>query len=163
MASTAAALVVGVVIGASIVFGALYASGSLPSKTTTITMTSTSTTLQTLIVTTTVTTTPPPSGFTSTAIVSTQVTSCVGATDVCTIALTNSGTASVQAIGCFMQLNGVSTPPESFTPATVEAGGNATVTCGPPVAVVAQAAGSQAFGSISLNNGGAVPFSGVWS
>jgi flagellin-like protein len=104
--------------------------------------------------------------FTSSAQVSAQDTSCVGATDYCKVSLTNSGTSNVAVTGCSIQIAGTArlNTTASLTTArfNVPASGSATFNC-VPAAVTAQTVGSQAIGSFSLSNGASVPFSGTWS
>jgi len=106
-------------------------------------------------------------GFTTSAQISAQVTSCTGASGSappdCVVTLWNSGTASASVMGCNLRLNGVTVVGTlSGGGPLVPAGGQISVTCtsaagaSPPV-------GSQAVGSFMMSNGASVPFSGVWS
>jgi len=105
--------------------------------------------------------------FTSSAQVSASVTSCVKATGLCTLTLTNSGTSNVVSNSCRIQDLGTSAAGTiafvaPSTTLTVPAGGVAHQSCSLGAASNS-AVGSQAIGSIGMSNGATVPFSGVWS
>jgi len=104
--------------------------------------------------------------FTSSAQVSGQVTTCVKATGVCTVVLTNSGTSNATPNSCTVNDKGAAVVSAVLPAATaVQAGTSGTYTCTLPVANIpaSAAVGSQAIGSFSMSNGASVPFSGVWS
>jgi hypothetical protein len=160
--TSAALLVLGVVIGAGLIFGTLYASGSLGQRTlvrtTTqvLTTTQTSTTSLFIVAVTSL----------QSAQVSAQVTQCshnANGTDSCTVTLTNSGTANTAATACFLSVSGVATQGTLTGPAKTSIPASASATGACRVTAAAQTVGSQAVGSFSLSNGGSVPFSGTWS
>jgi len=160
------ALIAGIAIGALLIFGTLYASGSFPAKTGTSVTTSTVTNFQTITTTLTVTTTSYPSGFSVTVTVSSQVTSCSVSGKDCVIILTNSGTSGTAVTSCSIQNAGTAEDgilSAGFPSATyqVPAGGSESLTC--TVVTLGSSVGSQAVGTIGLVNGGQVPFSGNWT
>jgi len=175
-------LLVGVIIGAGLILGTLSLTGSLTQKTVTDTTTTPVTMTIPFIMTTTVTTTSTSlltfqvtvttSGSSiSFAQVSTSVSSCTqsGANVVCTLTITNSGTSFVTVNGCTINLGGSSqagtfaygyvgiTPQKWLAPGTTQVGAMCTVAGTEPTI------GSQAAGSLALENGATVPFLGTWS
>ena len=177
-----AMLLVGVIIGAGLIFGTLSLTGSLTQKTATDTITSPVTVTNKVNVTTTVTTTftslltlqvtVTTSGSTvSFGEVSTSVSSCTqsGAEVVCTLSITNSGTFFISVNSCTINLAGSLqagtfaygyvgiTPQKWLAPGTTQAGATCTVQGTEP------AVGTQAVGSLALGNGTTVPFLGTWS
>jgi len=164
--ATIGTLVVGIAIGALLVFGTLYASGSFPARTVTSVTTSTVTNFQTTTTILTVTTTSPPSGFSVTSIVSSQVTSCSVSGKDCVITLTNSGTSETSVTSCSIENagtaeNGTLSAGSPSPTYQLPAPGTETLTC--TVAAVNSSVGSQAVGTIDLINGGQVPFESTWT
>jgi hypothetical protein len=170
--STAAALLVlGVVIGTGLIFGTLYASGSMSQRVTTSTVFEPVTTTQILTATQILTTTVTPSyGVTVSSVqVSAQVTKCTAGAGTaannnqCTVTLTNTGTSNVAITGGSEQIGGVAVACNEAPAGTIPASGSLSVTCLQAVATAAQTVGSQAVGQFNLSNGASVTFSGVWS
>jgi hypothetical protein len=163
-------LLFGIVAGAGLIFGTLYATGSLAQRTTTETTTVFVSTTQYLTTTLTLTTTVTSSGVTvSSAQLSAQVTQCEAGTGTaannnqCTVVLTNTGTANVAVTGGNEQIGGVTVACNPAPSGTVPASGSLSVTCLQASPTPAQTVGSQAIGSFTFSNGASVPFSGVWS
>ncbi len=103
----------------------------------------------------------PQGSFYATAQVSASGVNCSDGTGVCTIQLTNTGSANTQANGCYLSGSGGGTGTLSPNPAEVPAGGAAQVTCTSP-AGHGSGPGSQSTGSILLGNGATVAWSGTW-
>lgn len=162
--STAAVLLMlGIAIGSGLIFGTLYASGSLGQRT------EIQTTTQFVTTTLTLTTTPTSGVIVSSAQVSAQVTRCaagagtVAHNNECTVVLTNTGTIDVAVTGGSVQINGVSMACNPAPSGTVYASSSLTVTCLQRAATFGQTIGSQAVGQFSLSNGASAVFSGTWS
>jgi len=164
--ATVGTLVAGIAIGTLLVFGTLYASGSFPARTVTSVSASTITNFQTITSTLTVTNASSPTGFSVTAIVSSQVTSCSVSGKDCVITLTNSGTSETAVTSCSIENAGTvesgtlsaGSPSSTYQ---LPAPGTETLTC--TVAAVSSSLGSQALGTIDLINGGQVPFESTWT
>jgi len=107
--------------------------------------------------------------FTSSAQISAQVVSCgKGATDLqCNLNFRNSGTSNAAITAVSVQIAGVpaGTTCVGALPQTVPAGGALNgLVCTTTIANANEpAVGSMSIGSVTLSNGGSVPFSGVWS
>ena len=176
-ATGAALLVVGILIGAGLIFTTLYISGNLGSKTVSGTATLTSTLTNTVtnnvintvtsVVTSivTVSATTPNGG---TAQVQASVTSCVadGTTgEICNLVLTNSGNANVLPTGSCSLTYGGRTWSGTTATTVLAAGSSGSYACtsnggtGQGSAVV----GSQVTGSVILSNGGNALFSATAS
>lgn len=162
--ATAGMLLVGIIVGAGLAFGTLYATGSLNAKTATQTVTITGTVVSsvTIIVTTTVSSAPP-GGYTVTSIITVLNSSIPHSIVSGTISMENTGTASTNANGLTLTYGGATCTPV-ITATEITAGGGvisvpitATGTC------TAGIAGEAYSGSVALSNGGQVPFIGTFS
>ena len=152
-------MILGVLVGAGLVFGTLYATGSFSSRTVTETVTTTS------ILTIT------PSGvFVGTAQVQASVTSCTAAAgpsapETCELVLTNSGNASVAVTAsCSLTFGGHTYSGTTSAQPTIPAGGSASLNCvGPNAAGAFATPGIQVTGAVILANGGNALFSATAS
>jgi hypothetical protein len=162
--ATAGMLLVGMIVGAGLVFGALYATGTLPAKTATQTVSITGTVVSSVTTTMTTTVTSIPSnGYTVTAIVSVVNTSIPHSILSGTISIENTGTTNTDTNGLSLSYGGAScTPVITVTELTAGAG----VISVPITSIgncVAGVAGEAYTGSVALSNGGQVPFSGTFT
>ncbi len=103
----------------------------------------------------------PQSSFHATAQVSAGGISCSDGNGVCTIQLTNTGSANTLANGCYLSGSGGGMGTLSPNPAEVPAGGSTQVTCTSP-AGHGSGPGSRVTGSILLSNGATVAWTGDW-
>ena len=170
----AALLVVGLAIGAGLVYVTTYVNG-VPTKSVTLTTTQVSTSVTTQTTTETVTETNPFGGSVGVAQVSATVTSCQwsGTHEYCEVGLTNSGSIDVATTGaCSLDYGGQTyggyTGPSlaaAVSPGAsqqIVVGGSVTGNCQGSSGGAA-VAGVQVTGTISLENGGEALFSGTAS
>ena len=174
----AAILIVGIMVGAALIFGTLYATGSLSPRTTTetssvmVTTVSTFTTVSTLTLVTTVNFSSSET-FTSGQNMQLIGTTCVhgaAATAYCQLQLTNTGEASAAVVGCSIYGASATSAP---TLAHAQAGTQATVvvvagtTSANPVTVYcagpALTAGAAVSGSLAVASGSPLAFSAIAS
>jgi hypothetical protein len=171
--------IIGIVIGAGVLYATTNTSGISGTKTETFTLAGTQTMTLTSIRTVTSTQTLSTATLvlvqTSTvtiirtttsafAQVSAQVVSCTrsaNGTNYCAVTLTNSGTAGAGVTGCHISISGTSATGRVTGQTTIAAGTQSTAYCS--AAGPVQASGSQAPGFFSLNDGSTVVFSGIWS
>ncbi len=105
------------------------------------------------------------SGYTKSATVMAEVSVCSVSASSCVVTLSNSGTANGYVEGCTLHNAGIQSAavvsPTGFVEVTA-GGGTAQVTCSLTSSVSA-VVGSQAVGSIQLDDGFTVPFAATWS
>ena len=102
----------------------------------------------------------PANQYYTSAQVSASVTSCDSSTGVCTIQLTNTGSANTEAIGCTFSGSGAGTL--SPNPSELAEGTTSQVTCATSSGQ-GSASGGQVTGMILLSNGASVDWIGNWS
>ena len=153
-------LIVGLALGAGLVFVSTYVSGGNHTETVT--------SLSTITTTTTATVTQTPGGFSVTAQVEASVNECnyngiSGGAEACQVVLTNSGNLSVSTTGsCSLTYGGGTYAGILSGGGTVAPGSSLTVVCASASSTGA-GAGVQVTGSISLSDGGMAVFSGTAS
>ncbi len=103
----------------------------------------------------------PQGSFYATAQVSASGVSCSNGSGVCTIQLTNTGSANTQANGCIFSGNGGGAGNLSPNLAELTAGSSTEVTCTGPSGH-GNGSGTQVTGSILLSNGASVAWTGTW-
>jgi len=102
----------------------------------------------------------PANQYYSSAQVSASVLSCSSSTGVCTIQLTNTGSASAEAVDCTFSGSGAGTL--SPNPSELTAGTSSQVTCAMSGGQ-GGSSGSQVTGMVILSNGASVDWIGTWS
>jgi FlaG/FlaF family flagellin (archaellin) len=102
--------------------------------------------------------------FTSSATVQGSVTTCTGTTNaVCTVVLSNTGSATAAVTGCELSLGGANAVGAYATVSgSINAGKSGTFTC-MVTGTGENTVGSTAIGSFTLSNGATVSFAGTWS
>jgi len=103
----------------------------------------------------------PATQFYASAQVSASVVSCINSDGVCTIQLTNTGSANTAATGCIFLGGGGGAGDLSPSSAQVTAGGTAQVTC-TAASGQGNGSGTMVTGSIELSNGATVEWTGTW-